>query len=256
MFEGKPMDKQRILIVHGWMHSKERYAKLKHDMEKYGNCLVSLFEFPGFGETQPKYYFNILNQYTKLLVTELQENHYDYVVGHSMGGNLLLKALIQGQSRAKLTLLSPEYKGIDILKPLVVFYPIAYVLLFLIQKIKCPLTTFLIKCSAFLTINSWDKIDEQTILDVRRASTLVALNTMIELAWDNWRLSKHEWKNGEVHLILGSADRIITKRKMNLLAKQIKNIQIHCIQGIGHTAILENYEELLKTLIDSFGGRR
>lgn len=247
------MNKQRILIVHGWMHSKERYAKLKHDLEKSGTYLVSLFEFPGFGDTPPKFYFNILNHYTKLLVAELQEKNYDYVIGHSMGGNILLRAMMQGQSRAKLMLLSPEYKGIDMLKPLVLLYPLIYISLFFIQKFKCPLTSFLIKCSAFLTINDWDKIDEQTISDARRASTLVALNTMIELALDNWQLTGKEWKNGKVHLILGSADRIISKRKMNLLAKQFNDTQIHYIPEIGHTAVLENYNELLKILLNSFG---
>lgn len=242
------MNKEKILIVHGWMHSGKRYEQLKLDMEKSGKYEVVIYEFPGFGESRAKYYFNILEQYKNELEKELQSKEYDYVIGHSMGGNILLRILSDNSYETKLILLSPEYGGIDILKPLIVFYPLLFVILFLVQKIKSPLTTFLIRMSALFTINDWKKIDEQIVLDTRRASTMVALNAMMELAWDSWNVAPKKWENGKIYLILGENDRIIKRNKMNRMMKQIPNIRVHCIPKIGHSAVLENYEELLKVL--------
>ena len=242
------MKRKQILIVHGWMHSAKRYERLKEDLEKDGMYDVVLYEFPGFGKTKPKYYFNILQRYKSELEKELQTKKYDYLIGHSMGGNILLRVLSGGYYQAKLILLSPEYGGIDLLKPLVVLYPIIYLVLYLVQKITCSVTTFLIKCTALFTINNWKKIDEQIVMDTRRASTIVALNTMIELAWDCWKIEKQAWENGKVYLIVGEGDRIIRRHKMEKLIRQFDNIKVYEIPQIGHTAVLENYEELLKML--------
>ena len=133
------MHKEKVLIIHGWMHSGKRYEKLKLGMEKSGKYEVVLYEFPGFGERRAKYYFNILEQYKNELEKELQSKKYDYVIGHSMGGNILLRILSDNFYGAKLILLSPEYGGIDILKPLIIFYPLLYIILFLVQKIKSTL---------------------------------------------------------------------------------------------------------------------
>lgn len=244
----KIVHKEKVLIIHGWMHSGKRYEQLKLDMEKSGKYEVVLYEFPGFGERRAKYYFNILEQYKNELEKELQSKKYDYVIGHSMGGNILLRILSDNFYGAKLILLSPEYGGIDILKPLIIFYPLLYIILFLVQKIKSPLTTFLIRMTALFTINDWEKIDEQIVFDTRRASTIVALNTMMELAWDSWKVGPKKWENGKSYLILGENDRIIKRNKMNRMMKQIPNIHVQNIPKIGHTAVVENYEELLKML--------
>ena len=63
--------KGKILIVHGWMHSAKRYEQLKHDIEKNEKYDVVLYEFPGFGKSKAKYYFNILQKYKKELEQEL-----------------------------------------------------------------------------------------------------------------------------------------------------------------------------------------
>lgn len=242
------MVKKKILMVHGWMHSAKRYIQLKEELEKSGIGEVTLYEFPGFGESKPKYYFNVLRCYKKDVENELMENDYDYVIGHSMGGNILLRVMTERAYKTKLILLSPEYRGIDYLKPLIILYPLLYIPLLLVQKLKCSVTTFLIKCMAFLTINDWKKIDNIIVEDVRKASTLVALNTMIELAWDCWRVDRTKWKNRKVNLIIGEKDRIILRYKMNKLKKEFDEINIWCMQAIGHTAVLENYSELLEIL--------
>ncbi|MBQ3496996.1 MAG: alpha/beta fold hydrolase, partial [Oscillospiraceae bacterium] len=249
------MEKKTVLIVHGWMHSGKRYEKLKEDLEKGGEVKVALHEFPGFGESRPTAYFRVLRRYERDMGKLLREREYDFVIGHSMGGNILLRALSDMECRPRLILLSPAYGGMNMLKPMVILYPFIYVGLFLTQKIECRLTDFLIKCAALLTINDRKKIDGQTIADVRRASALAALNTMMELAWDGWRVEPKKWTGRKVELILGENDRIITKRKMEKLAQALGDVNVHTIGGIGHTAVLENYDVLLEMLRGMVAGK-
>lgn len=240
---------KKILIVHGWMHSADLYKKLKADLEKNSSYEVNLYEFPGFGNTPAEKKCKLLDYYTKKMKKELAEGGYDYAIGHSMGANILLKAMAGTRTDTKLILLSPEYGGITLLKPLVIFMPITPLVLYFFKKVPCSVTTFLIKCMALFTINSWDKIDTQIVTDTRKADPIVAACSMTELAWDNWRMKSGEWKSGNVELILGEKDRIIMREKMKWLCNDIEKYHVHIIRGIGHTAVLEAYDKLLKILL-------
>lgn len=242
------MDK-KILIVHGWMHSADMYKKLKEDLEKKGLYKVKLYELPGFGNTPVEKNHKLLDYYTKKMEKELVEGCYDYVIGHSMGGNILLKALAGKSLATKLVLLSPEYGGIALLKPLVIFAPIMPLILYLLKTGPCLITTFFIKCMALFTINRWEKIDDQVVIDTKRAAPIVAACAMNELAWDNWRVKRGEWKCGNVDVIIGEKDRIITQRKMKCLYNDIEKCHVYVIKGIGHTAVLEAYNKLLIRLL-------
>ena len=239
---------KKILVVHGWMHSAERYRKFADDIEMKLHCKVVLYELPGFGETKPTRYTNLLKSYANDLVSILCDNNFDYVIGHSMGGNLLLRALEKANVASKLILLSPEYIGISYLKPLTVLCPIMPLGLFALQKINCGLTDFLMKIIALLTVNKWEQIDDRIIIDSRRANPLVATIAMFELAWDSWKVTSSLWIKKEVNLILGQNDRIILKSKMRQLQKDLSCCNTYQILDIGHTAVVEAYDELLNII--------
>lgn len=239
---------KKILIIHGWMHSSDRYIMLKSDMEKLLECKVDLYEIPGFGKTKPTCYLNLLHHYSSLVRDVVVENQYDYVIGHSMGGNILLRVMDMVNTKAKLILLSPEYMGISYLKPLTVFCPVMPLGLFILQKIDCRLTTFIMKLVALLTVNKWKQIDDRIIKDSRRANALIATVAMFELAWDSWRITSGLWKERKVNLIVGQNDRIILDNKMQLLRRDLYCCKLHQIAGIGHTAVVEAYDELLKII--------
>ena len=243
------MLRKKILIVHGWMHSADLYKRLKTDLEKSGSCEVTLYEFPGFGNTPAEKKSRLLDHYTKKMKKELAEGGYDYAIGHSMGANILLRAMEGKRLDTKLILLSPEYGGIALIKPFMIFMPITPLALYLFKKVPSSATTFLIRCMAQFTINSWDKIDDQIVADTRRADPMAAACSMAELAWDNWRIKSGEWKCGNVELILGEKDRIITRKKMKWLCNDLGKCHVHMIRGIGHTAVLEAYDKLLKILL-------
>lgn len=245
--------KKKILIAHGWMHSADTYKKLKEDLERTGNYDVTLYEFPGFGNSRAERYLHVLEYYTQKMEKELAGKSYDYVIGHSMGGNILLRAMADKNMDTRLILLSPEYNGIALLKPVILFIPVVPLALLLLKKVSCSFTTFLIKCMALFTINSWEQIDDQIVLDTRKASPVVAACTMLELAWDRWRIKKARWKCGKVCLILGERDRIISRRKMRCLCDDLGVCQVYGIRKIGHTAVLEAYDRLFNTLIKIMG---
>lgn len=244
---------KRILIVHGWMHSADLYKKLKTDIEKKGSCTVKLYEIPGFGNRPAKSRHKLIEYYARDMEKELARDSYDYVIGHSMGGTILLRAMAGKKMDTKLILLSPEYGGITVLKPLTVFVPLMPPMLFLFQKVNNSTANFFIKCMALFTINRWEKIDDQVVTDTRKADPMVAAHAMVELAWDHWRLKKGEWKCGKVELILGEKDRIIKQKKMKRLCGDIGDCHGYVIKGIGHTAVLEAYDKLLKILLKILG---
>lgn len=237
---------KKVLLVHGWLHSADRYRKLKNDLEKKCDCEVTLYQLPGFGGVPAKKKICVLPYYTKLLKKEL-EKQYDCMIGHSMGGNVLLKAMSPAVS-SKLILLSPAYGGIPLLKPMTVLFPILPLGLFIIKMYPCLLTDFLIRCMAGVTINSRDKIDTQIFKDVRRADVFVSVSTLFELVWDTWKIDKRQWKNREVVLVIGEKDRVIRAGRIRRFCGEPGGCTVYCIKGIGHTAVLEAYDDLLETL--------
>ncbi len=238
---------KRILIVHGWMHSAARYEKLKKDLEKEGNCEVLLYEFPGFGATKAKYKKNIMEHYAEDMKIYLRENAFDMIIAHSLGGNIVLKALYRNESDLKLVLLSPEYAGIPLLKPMVILAPLVWLGLWL-AKLPGKVSDFFIKLLALFTVNKWKDIDGQIITDVRRADVCVSTKLMFRLAYDSWRLPEDYQLQQKVLLCIGEKDRIILRSHMEWLKAELKNCEWKCFQGIGHTAVLEDYETLLKTI--------
>lgn len=240
---------KKVLIVHGWMHSADLYKRLKRDLERTGTYKVKLYEIPGFGNAPAEKRYKVLRYYTKKMERELAAGCYDYAIGHSMGGTILLRAMVGKKLDTRLILLSPEYGGITVLKPLMFFVPLMLSMLYMTKRVYFRTTNFLIKCMALFTINSWDKIDAQIVIDTRKAAPIVATCAMFELAWDNWRLKRGEWKCGKVELILGEKDRIIKQKNMKRLYNDIGNCHVYVIKGIGHTAVLEAYDILYKIIV-------
>lgn len=240
---------KKVLIIHGWMHSAERYYELKKDIQCKTDYEVDLYEFPGFGSTSPKYEKNILSSYVTDLKDYLQNNEYNVIIAHSMGGNAVLKALESEKNGTKLILLSPEYYGIPLLRPLIIFKPLLK-LGFRFMKKPFKLNEYIIRLTALLTINKWSAIDELIVKDVKRANPDVATELMFELAYDDWRAGK--WcGNRKVVVIIGENDRIIKRKHIRLLKRDLESCDVKIITNIGHTAVLENYEEVSGLIMEN-----
>ncbi len=248
---------QNILIVHGWIHSAKRYQRLKKDLERLGAYHVELYEFPGFGDTPARYKRDILSGYVAEMRRYLNEHDFDGIVAHSMGGNVVLRAILGKDGvrrKPALVLLSPVYQGVGILKPLMLFYPLLFPGMWLLQRpfAGCRL---LVKLASLFTVNSWADIDERIVVDARRADTMVAVRTLWELTFDCWRVAKNKGMKGnmtekippcQVTLVWGKKDRVITKRSMALLVGDLGGCDVRVFPEMGHTMVVEDYDELLK----------
>lgn len=239
--------KKKILIIHGWLHSAKRYEKLKNDIEKSTDYIVEFYECPGFGETRKKFTFNILDSYKDEIKQKLLSDKYEVLIGHSMGGNLVLKSLEHKEYNGDVILLSPAYYGINLLKVLTPLLLLSPLFLYFV-KIKCKLTDVIIKIISLFTVNSFKKIDSLIIEDVRKADPIVATISLLELAWDSWRTKPLKNVKGKINIIIGEYDRVIQRKKIDLLYKDLEECEIHLIKNIGHTAVLEDYSSLFKIL--------
>lgn len=248
---------QNILIVHGWMHSAKRYQRLKRDLERLGTYHVELYEFPGFGDTPAKYKRAILRSYAADMQGYLDEHDFDVIVAHSMGGNVVLRALWGedcARRRPGLVLLSPVYQGVGCLKPWMLVYPLWFPGMWFLQR---PFAgcRFLVKLLSLFTVNHWADIDDRIVADVRRADTAVAVRTLWELAFERWHVAgsaamrrgrTDKTNQPQITLLLGEKDRVIAKKKMALLAKELGGCELHVVWGMGHTMVVEDYEGLLR----------
>ncbi len=238
----KQAGEKRILVVHGWMHSAARYRRLKRDLESSGLFRVKLYEFPGFGHTPARYKRKILERFVEDMRGYLREHSFDIILAHSMGGNVVLKAALREGRREKLLLLSPVYGGIGFLRPIACFWPvIAWGIRFL--QAPCRGTKFLIRLLSLLTVNRWSAMDCQLVADVRRADAATGARLLAEMAFDQWKIPKEGFK-GQAVLILGERDRVISRRHMEMLRKDLGECPAKILKGIGHTAILEDYGSL------------
>lgn len=228
----------KILIIHGWMHSSKIYKRLKEDLSTNAKYDVTLYELPGFGDNPAKYKENITVSYSKDLRQYLIDNKYDVVIAHSLGGNVTLRATEDLSIRR--ILLSPEYKGITLLKLVMPFTLIGVPVLNILKHVN-PFTTFILKLFSLLTINSWKAITNEVIESARKADSHVAVELLKEMSDDTYKTTK---SSKTTYLILGENDRIISKTKMKALYDDLEQCEMFIINKIGHTAVLENYNEL------------
>ena len=238
---------KRILILHGWMHSSERYRHLKKILEMH-QYNVTLYEFPGFGETPATHKTNILKNYTIDLINYLNRTEFDCIIAHSMGGNIILKSWsFLKKAPTTLILLSPEYGGILFLRPFIILFPLIFSGMYLL-KLKCRLTNFIIKCLSLFTINHWNYIDQIILEDVRRANPWISSILIFEMAYDNWRYRNSPSLFQQIYLFSGEPDRIISKSSAKKLKKDIPNCKQKIIPKIGHTIVLEAFDTLVKEI--------
>ncbi len=239
-------DKKKVLILHGWMHSAARYEKLKEDLERRAGVSVTLYEFPGFGDTPARYEKDILENYCRDLGRYLKAHDFDYVIGHSMGGAVALRAAAACLRETFWILLSPEYGGIPLLKPWAFVKPLVRPALDMAKR-KNRVCALVIKVMSLFTVNRYSRIDDRIVEDVRRADSGAACELMFELAKDRWSVKEDSGLGGKMLLIIGEKDRLIPRPHMLRLKGQL-GCEMDVLKGIGHTAVLEDYEGLLELL--------
>ena len=209
------MDK-RILLVTGWCQSAELYKQLAEDLDAAVDVINPL---------------DIRGDRVQHICEMLHKSSYDCAIGCSMGANLLLRAFNRHPFKTKLILISPVYKGLSL--PHVSKWLSRLVL-------RLPLTNVL----ARYTVND-KKALTPLLLEAARSSNVVvaaeALDGLFDQSWTSINVSS-------AILILGQFDKVVRRKGMLQLDKDIPKLKKYIIPDCGHTLVTEAYISLLNAV--------
>lgn len=182
------IEKKKALIIHGWLHSAQRYYDLSQRLSELSD--VDIYEFEGFGKIKFEFKkVDILNYYVEKLGEYLEGKEYDLVITHSMGGNILLKVLCKAKYKINTVILSnTAYQGIPILKPVVWMLPLTAISLMVSKIIPKRIIKPIFKKVSLLTIKDEKYFDEIMFNDALCCSSIVASITILQLAFDRFLL--------------------------------------------------------------------
>ncbi|MDO5716822.1 MAG: alpha/beta hydrolase [Tissierellia bacterium] len=240
----------KILIIHGWMNSQERYRDLGSRLQDVAQ--VEYYEFPGFGSrAYGSFRFNILEKYREDLSSFLRGRSYDLIVTHSMGGNILLRVLEREDVDARAILFSnTAYFGVDSLKPLAWCTPIPVAGLVLFRMLPQRFAWRVAKKIAHGMFHRYKSYDEITFHDVRRANPMAAGLCLTGLTYDRFRYSGRKRK-AKFYVSYSEEDWEVSRKKTDLLIRDLNPLGVCSFPG-GHMVALEAkeaYEKFLRRLL-------
>ncbi len=237
---------KKIIIVHGWIHSYKRYIKLAEDLSSVAT--IELVKLPGFGNTKCDVKENITSYYVEEFIKLLDKNEYDLIIGHSLGANVILRALESCSVRSKILLLNPSYYGIDHLKFIARFEKFNTMFFNLQSKLPRFICKPFIKVLGLTSINKYSLVDDMLVDDVRSAQPDVAALLLKEIAFDTWRASKNI--ESDITVVVSKKDRLISQKNNEILVKDLENFKLITFEKSGHTCIVENYDDVLEIVLE------
>jgi hypothetical protein len=224
----------KVLIIHGWLHSANRYESIAQKLSKHSDIII--YEY---GRAMPKT-VDQLRYYTKCLQEHLDKNTYDVILTHSLGGRILLGTIYS----SKYTILANiAYGRVRFLLPSL---PVMLILLYLIKVLPKIMTYLPTKKIAGITMGNNNLFDIIMYTDVRKANIIASIVSAFELSIDSFR--RYDRLNSKVIIIRGDKDNIVSRKNTLRLAKDLGVNKIITLKGIGHTSILE-YEDYYVDLI-------
>lgn len=224
----------KVLIIHGWLHSVNRYKSIAQRLSKHSD--ITIYEY---GRVMPKT-INQLRYYTKCLQEHLDKNTYDVILTHSLGGRILLGTTYSSEYTV---LANTAYGGIRFL---LLALPIMLILLCLIKVLPKMITYLPAKKIAGITMGDNNLFDIIMYNDIRKANIVASIVSAFELSIDSFR--RYDRLNSKVIIIRGNKDNIVSRKNTLRLAKDLGVNKIITLRGIGHTSILE-YEDYYVDLI-------
>ncbi len=240
----------KILIIHGWLHSNKRYDKLATDLSE--NYEVHAVCLDGFGGSQRSCKKDVIKSYVLQLEKLINENNYSLIIGHSLGGNITLKAIERNRYiKSKLLLIAPAYHNIVVLRKHRILKAYTYLFFYFLIKMPIKLVKPLIKQIIKIGVEDSKCNDEISISDFRSADPYVVATIMIELGHDSWRVTKK--LSNEIIIIEGEKDRLVYEKNINLLHSDVPNSKLITFKDCGHTPITEEYDKVLKVIYDFMG---
>ncbi len=242
----------KILIVHGWMHSSCGYKTIGDKLLSMYDCELYLFDSPSFGINKPITYKKMLDTHGKILSKLIHKHEFDLIIGHSMGGSLVIRAVenLRFKKIPKIILACPEYYGINKFIPFAFTPRLLAILVSFLKRYgsKKFLTKFVKKLST-LYVKDSNLIDEDIVNIVVNSHSLGSMRLLRELAFDRHRI-KDPTNFSKTLLIISEDDAIISKKKIKMLIKDGQIPQIGKFNNIFHTPVIECSDDFFEKIVD------
>jgi len=237
-----------LIILHGWQSSKEKWQKVKEELEKEG-IEVIIPDLPGFKpETTLKKPWN-LDDYLNWFINFIEQKKKNFplskerffLLGHSFGGRIAIKfASIYSKEIRGLILVSAA----GIKKKPTLFRKILIRVAETVKKLKIEeqsqlrgLWQFFKKCFYRYILRKTDYLEAQGALKETIKNVLAEDLTPL---LDKISVS--------TLIIWGEKDRITPLADAWLMAEKIKNSRLEILKNISHTPHLEDPEFLAQTI--------
>ena len=245
------MRNKKILIVHGWCQSAKRYKNIKEFIEMNTSYKVTLYECPGFGETElDSYKEHPFNIYVKEIRRLIAFEDYEYIIGHSMGANLILRAVDGMVTNSELILINPVYYNLIKLLPITLITPVLPLMWLVLQFSKMRTIKKIGKPLLHLMFNDVNKCDNLFFRDLRNPKFSLMVETLFTMIFSNWRFPKIQHKVNKTNIIVSGNDKLIDMRSIDMLENDVANCERFIIEDGSHMSIMENYEDICNILLD------
>ncbi|MFM9414014.1 alpha/beta fold hydrolase [Peptococcus simiae] len=228
--------KPRLLLIHGWLHSRKRYLPLARALaDRYDVVLQPL---PGYDDIgRPTRTGGHLAWYADQVAGRIRRQRPQVVVGFSMGGQILLRALQDRTLTLPWAVFSnTPYPALAPINGLVRRgWPVAWGLR-AVQKAPRPLGKGLVDLFARQTVRDHRLVDDLFYEDACRVKPAVAAASAQELARGIDRVAplKHT-----AAVVTGSGhDRLVPLAQARHLARDLA-VPLVTFPEAGHTVVLD-----------------
>lgn len=248
--DGEVIEVRKILVLHGWYHSKRRYEKLAQDLWVFGEMCCTAVDLPGFGgEPYEKSLEHIEEEQVAFVRNLLHQTPYDVVIAHSWGGRILLQALEREDTLC--ILLNPAYGDNKTLRVLQNKEKMLETMLDFAHTTPAFLSTAPIKVASLPSVNRLHHMDDILLEDVRESNPKVACK-ILEIMVHTPYFRKEKPLKNPLHLLYSDQDRVIHPSCFQALRRDLQP-KSWLFSGVGHTLVLECYPQLLdkiKTILE------
>ena len=224
-----------LLVLHGWQSSKEKWAKVKKEIEKQGIKVIAP-DLPGFKKELDKPWD--LDNYLEWLEMFVEKNSLKlnngfYLLGHSFGGRIALKFARKYPEALKgLILVSPAGTRKKINPMIKIFASIAGFFSFM------PGYELLRKIFYFKILRKGDYFKASG--NLKETFKKVVSEDLSYI---------FEYISTPTLLIWGEKDDYTPIEQGYLMNKKISNSKMEILKGLSHTPYLENPELLAEKII-------
>lgn len=230
-----------LIILHGWESAKEKWQKVKENLEEQGIKIV-VPDIPGFKPETKLFKSWYLNDYVEWLKRFIQEKKKAcpelvegfFLLGHSFGGRVAIKFTTKYPEKILGLILvgaaGIKKKRLFISKTASLFKKFAFLPGY--QFFRKIFYKYILRKTDYLKASGFLKDTIKNVLNEDLTPYLVQIENKTLILW-------------------GSKDRITPLSDAKLMAKKIKNSNLEILEKIGHTPHLEN-PELLAQKVKEF----